>query len=641
MSQVMHNFVVGTNPYENSHGDYHTKGNGEWHATAATMEEALEVIFGSMSFPSEPTGRKQFVPGTSLAGVHEEEVIQVWSSNPVIVQRTAAALGEKLNVHDGRGNDFGLEAEIMVTRLDKYCRPVRALLTAPDAPGDASQGISPLGASVIKYEEAKHEIQHAVQMKKMEVAKKQWEVEGIARKMQGDMAAMQQQIGVFDAYLHGTRHRTQIHRGNSGTGRYQVYQNRVFLSEEVAVLGNFADMDFKGMEELEKWLISSGHIWKLLPFERCILATRIRQERKEYGDPLANVWNNMANMQNMIWIRDGENVFHVDVEYQFDNAVFPHKDQFDRVLVAVQSGVFEKAFQAKPPTNWHGQKLKPGEYDVMGTMKRKPLEEAEPYCTRRITHQRFVEMQDWLNCPESYTELLDRQIKDAVHDHLRERNKKQMLFAVIIQGIVDNTGYLQIPKGTDMFNWENVSRYFDLVYDYAHGLPFQGWADKVEPFVNGKAAPGDWIVVPKLHEACPGADSRRNSEFTESRPMLLRVVGMAECEMRRYVDKEYVTVKEMRPVVSYFPIRRRGDRSLSYADNAKARTKQPIRLTLKSSTFIRVPMSPQYARDILNDREWKIKHRDLVPLMVNYDKIIQAMKAPEIGFIFKWDKYED
>ena len=638
-------FVLGTNPYDNCHGDYHTKGNGEWHTTASNLDEALQLIFGSMDYPSEPTGRKEFVPGVSLEGVNENDVIQVWSDEPDVRKRTEAALGGKINtcgLHSGRGHEFGLACEVKVVDLDKYLTPVRALLTAPDAPGNPEKSLSPMGASVLKYHEIKHEIKLAAQMQKMEVAKRQWEVEAMADEMKEKMKLMEEQIGVFDAYLHGTRHRTQMCRGTHGSGKYQVYQNRVYLSEEVSLLGNFVDMDFKDMEALEKWLVKSGHIWRMLPFERCILATRIRQEKKDYGDPLANLWNNMANMQNMIWIRDGENVFHVDVEYDFHNAIFPHKDQFDRAKRVVQDSLYTRSFKWSPPKNWHGEKLKKGEYDVPGQMMRKPLEESEPYCTVRNVKAKFHSMADWLTS-EYYTELLDKQINDSVNDYLREWNKKQMIFAVIIQGIVDNTSYLEIPKGTDMFNWENVDRYLNLLYDYSHGLPFQGWADKVEPFTNGKVTVGDWIVA-NVNEYVPATTRFGDGKtIKESRPMLLRVVGLEEVT-EQYYGKDGELAKRMvkKPVVKYHPKATRWRRSHNtYADYQKARTKTPTPLTLKKSDFIRVPMSPHYAKDILNDRDWKRKNPALVPLMVNYKHIINAMKTPVNGTILKWDKFDE
>lgn len=46
-------YVIGTNPYDDCHGDYRTRGNGEWHTIAGNLQEAFQVIFGSMSFPGE------------------------------------------------------------------------------------------------------------------------------------------------------------------------------------------------------------------------------------------------------------------------------------------------------------------------------------------------------------------------------------------------------------------------------------------------------------------------------------------------------------------------------------------------------------------------------------------------------------
>lgn len=638
-------YVIGPSPYDNCKGDYHTKGNGEWHTDAANIEEALQVIFGSMMFPAEPTGRNIFVPGVSLEGVADDDVIQVWSTKPEVAEHMRKVVGERGGMHNGRGQGFGLEAEIKVTDIEKYCHPVRKLLGMPaEIEGQATASVSPLGASVIKYHEVKHEIQQAAQIQKMELAKRTWEVEAMKEEMEAKMKVMNQQIRVFDAYLHGTRHRTQLCRGNSGTGRYKVFQERVFLSEEVAILGNFVDMDFKGMEALENWLVQSGHIWKLLPHERCILATRIRQKEKDYGDPLSNVYNNMANMQNIIWIRDGENVFHVDVEYDFHNAIFPHKDQFDRAKRVILDKLFTERFKKKPPTNWHGERLKKGEYDVPGQMKRKPLEEPEPYCTVVNQHAKFTSVEEWIDDKDSYPELLDRQINDAVHEFLRNENKRQMIFAVIIQGIVDNTNYLAIPKGTDMFNWENVNTYLELVYDYTHGLPFRGWADKVAPYIDGKVSAGDWIVAKVKEYIEPKYQYGKGTEYSESRWMLFKVIGLVAHEQRYWVNDEHThkTRTVNVPVVKYHPKASRWTRHYdSYADYQKARTKTSIKLALKSSTFVRVPMSPQYAADILNDREWKRAHPHLVPLMVNYKSIIQAMKAPVNATVLRWDEHED
>jgi hypothetical protein len=635
-------YVIGDNPYENGHGDYHTRGNGEWFATAPNVEEALKVIFGGMPFPCEATGRKLFVEGVSLPGICDEEIIQVWSNEPQAHERSHAGLKDyKGGGLHTRGHNLSLHLEIKVTDLDKYVTPARALLMAPLTPDAANTNtdISPMGASLVRFDDVKHELQAAIQREQMDIAHRQWELESVSDAMEERMKLMQQQLGVLNTYLHGTRQRTQLTMGNRGTGKYHVFQSRQFLSEEIALLGNFDDFDFKKLEDLERWLIKSGRIWKFLPFERCILATRVRQEKKDYGDPLINLINNYENMQNMIWIRDGENVCHVDVDFDFHNAVFPDRNQFDRAFQVCRNHLWRKAFKWTKPKNWHGELLKPGEYDVMGQMRRKPIDEQEPYYTQKIEKARFHTIESWLDS-EFYTELLDKQLRDAVHEYLREVNRRQMVFAVLLQGIVDNTQLLDVPKGSDLFNWEIIDRYFVLLSDYTHALPWKGISDKVAPYLDGKVNKGDWIVALVDEYIDSGVQGVHGTTYKESRPVLFQVTDVVEVTLRTYLGSEgYKNTQAMRPTVNYHPIKSRRSRGEDYW--SKTRTKAPVKLTLKNSDFLRVPMPPSLAQQILDDRSWKKTYRWAVPLMVNYKKIIKAVQDGENCTILRFDNCDD
>lgn len=640
MKQKANRYTIGDKPYDTARSDWHTKGNGEWFTTAMNVEDALNVIFNSLPFPGEATGRKLFLPGISLEGVHSDEVIQVWSTQPEIVAQTKKILkqidSKEGGFHDGHGKDFGLELELPVTDIDRYLKQAHTLLAAPasdstDLQSDTPPVLSPMGASLVQFHEKKEELQLSIQRERMELTKAEWAMENLSDEMEEKVKLLNQQMMVLNTYLHGTRHRVQLARGNRGSGRYKVFQNRQFLSDEIAVLGNFDSdqFDFKSVPDLEKWLCQSGRIFKFLPFERCILVTRIRKDRKEYGDPISNVWNNMENMQNIVWIRDGDNVFHVDVEQNFTNAIFPGKDQFNKALNIVQNHIFTKSFELEEtPTDWRGDKLKPGEYDVMGEMCRKPLEEEKPYCTRAIVQNRFKTMQDWLDNKEAYPDVLNSQIVDAVHDYLRKVNKRQMIFAVLLQGIVDNTSLLDIPKGTDLFNWETVDQYFELLYDYTHAITWNGISDKIKPYINGPVKKGEWIITeineyvetPKEKEEGIGM-SHRGSHYKETWPMLLQVTG----------------VLEGKPVVKYHPKLQRWRRDVaSYEDFQKARKKEPVTLTVAKSSYLRVPMPPSLAEQILDDRNWKMEHKWLVPWMVNYKQILTAVKKGVNGTIIKY-----
>jgi hypothetical protein len=632
-------YAIGTSPYDSS--TRHRRGDdGCPYAEATTLEDALHTILGSMLFPTVWTGRAKFIEGISLPNVPASEVIQVWSSEPDIAERTQRLLTNEEDWrtwHNGRETRYGLHCELRVAELQKHISPARALLKGPDGPANEAKELSPMGASLLQFKEAQFDMQSAIQREGMNLAKRQWEMETLEEDLESKMGTLKQQLGVMNAYVHGTSNKTQISFGNKGTGKYKVYQERQFLSEEIALLANLQSFDFEQVEELEKWLVKSGAIWKFLPFERCILACRIRKDEKDYGYWVENLYKNMLNMQNIIWIRDGENVYHVDVEFNFNNAIFPDRNQFERAFSTTRDHLFERAFKKKPPTDWSGKKLKSGEYDVPGKMRRKPLEEEEPYYTSRLERRQFETLQDWISDEQLYPDLLDKQIRRAVQDHLQEVNKKQMIFCVLLQGIVDNTNLLEVPKGTDLFNWETVEKWFELVFDYSHGLPWKSLSDKIEPHINGKVLQGDWIVA-IVNEYIPGKGFHGGTMYKETWPCLMQVVGTIEGERGRYVDGEMKRVKTINPVVLYHP---RLERLPRFGDwSNRPRVKAPKRLILENSNYIVMPIGQDSAKQILDNREWKKQYKWAVPIMVNFKQVLKAMATKQFTVIHE-EKYAD
>jgi hypothetical protein len=639
-----YDYTIGPNQREASESK--TKGNGCWHTQAASMKEALRIIFGSMTYPGEASGRERwngsgFVEGVSIPGKHDGEIIQVWSNEPAAVERVPYK-DRRRHWHDNKpdpSEEF-LLCEIEVTKLDEYLTPITALLAGPKNE-NVCEALSPMGVSVVQFEQQKQELQKAIQFSKFEIQQRKWTLQEIEEAMEEKIDLINQQIRVVNAYIHGTRCRTQIHTGRQSTGPYYVFQTRQFLNQELGLLANFHDFDFQDLVGLEKWLVRTGHVWKLLPHERCILVTRVRDTEKEYGNVWENMFKNEMNMQNMIWVRDGENVYHVDVEFKFDNAVFPDKDQFDRVHRTVLEHVWNSRFnpsydrwghssfgrQVDPP---QGQ-IKPAEHNEMDKKTYEPENERSPYTEVRIVNKRFKTVDEWLDS-DSYTPELDTQLRRACQDYLREKNKKQMIFCVLLQGIVDNTELLQIPKGTDLFNWENVAKYFVLVSDYTHGICDHTQTDKFEEYLDiSKVRVGDWVIA--------WLDENTYRYDREGRPWLFKVTGMADVakpEQGEVTHKSgHLTISAKThdesghwPVVMYRP------KAKHYRHGATDdRVKALQRLVLNPKhrrrekeigvgRVLRVPFSPGLAEKIIDDREWKMQHRDLVPIVAQYRKVV-------------------
>lgn len=641
-----YSYTIGPNPREASESN--TKGNGCWKTQATSMKEALRIVFGSMSYPCEAAGRDRwhgvgFIEGVSIPGKHGDEVIQVWSNEPAAVERVPYK--DRVKEWESTKVDSShqyLLCEIEVAKLGEYLTPITALLAGPENE-NSNEALSPMGVSVVQFEQHKQELQKTVQLSKFEIQQRRWALEQVEEAMQERIAAMNQQIRVVNAYCHGTRCRKQIHTGKSGTGPYYVFQTRQFLNQELALLANFHDFDFQDLSGLEKWLVRSGHIWKLLPHERCILVTRVRDVEKNYGNVWENIFKNEMNMQNMIWIRDGENVYHVDVEFKFDNAVFPDKSQFDRVHRKVLEHVWNNRFNPSYDRYGHSSfgrqidspqgQIKPVEQDHMDEKKfYQPEHERSPYTEVRIVNKRFKTVDEWLDS-DAYTPELEAQLRRSCHDYLREKNKKQMIFCVLLQGIVDNTELLQIPKGTDLFNWENVAKYFVLVSDYTHGICDHTFTDKFKEYLDvSKIRVGDWVIV--------WLNERAYDSNGSGSPWLFRVVGMADVvkpaqEISHTSGFLTISAKTKDesgrwPVVLYRPYSKRYRWGKQDDDRVKASKRlilNPKRSVtkddaVKPTLILRVPFSPGLAEKIIDDREWKMQHSQLVPIVAQYRKVV-------------------
>jgi len=89
-------------------------------------------------------------------------------------------------------------------------------------------------------------------------------------------------------------------------------------------------MDFRDLEEFDKWVTSSDkHLQQVLPEPKGLIAIRVRREQKDYGDKWANFFNNKENMRTYLLIRNGENLYRVIAPVFIPDRMFPVKGEFD------------------------------------------------------------------------------------------------------------------------------------------------------------------------------------------------------------------------------------------------------------------------------------------------------------------------
>jgi hypothetical protein len=590
--------AIGDSPYD-SGARTREEDNGMWRVDADTIEQALERMFGSMLYPGAATGRYNdyYIPGVSIL-YPSEEVIQVWAHDAeaiALLQKAIDAVGDKNHhrnyiPHDGNGHHMGVVREIHVSELTKYITPVRKLL-APIA-GDG-RTLSPLGASLVTLSDMRQDLQRSMMMTQYEVDLKRRDMEKLEEQMEERQKQLDTGMRLLNMYMHGSEQAVRLNEGIPAAPgeRWRVYQTRQFLNKEIGVLANFDDFDFQNLEALDAWLMKTGRIWKLLPFPKTILATRIRDTSKDYHDVFHNIYWNELNFQNILWLRNGENVTRVNVEHDFDNAVFPDPKSEQKIMAAIEERVW-KSFFSRTHRGWRGQEIAEKQ-EPLG-LKKNAEKEAEPYVVAQIVQNRFKTLEAWKSSDEFHA--IEPQMRQQVFDHIREKNKEQMSFLMLIQGMVDRSKLLDVPPGTDLFQSELCSRYFELIYDYNHGLPDYTYAKQMKPYLTG-AKKGDWIIVPYIY-------TPKGNKYGQH-PTLYKVHDVKE---------------DGGIVVRYHPMSRRRlpVEGGSYWDKERRPVKNAKPATLHNIPYLRVDLQLKLAEAILDDREWKMKNEWVTPLLAHW-----------------------
>lgn len=128
--------------------------------------------------------------------------------------------------------------------------------------------------------------------------------------------------------------------------KLRVMQRRLYMDEECLLSYQHGGMEFKDIGEFDVWLSQPENRDRVLPFERCMVAMRVRRNRKEresdgsLRDALINFSFDLADKYTYMYIRNGEQIFRMDCDLDFGQMIFPDKSMFnpDESLMVKMSG---------------------------------------------------------------------------------------------------------------------------------------------------------------------------------------------------------------------------------------------------------------------------------------------------------------
>lgn len=125
----------------------------------------------------------------------------------------------------------------------------------------------------------------------------------------------------------------QIKDGASAplTEKIHLFQRRAYMDEECLAQYQAGGMDIHSIEVFDEWICKPENLSRLLPFERCLVAFRVRRYTKERPcTTLAQFIRIASEMQTDKWtylyMRNGEQVFRLRTSIEFDEQLFPDLD---------------------------------------------------------------------------------------------------------------------------------------------------------------------------------------------------------------------------------------------------------------------------------------------------------------------------
>ena len=121
--------------------------------------------------------------------------------------------------------------------------------------------------------------------------------------------------------------------------KLRVMQRMLFMDEECLLGYRTGGLDFDGINQFDEWLCEPENLNRILPFQRCIVAMRVRRNPKErdWKGDIRILFNNIAKQNSDKWtflyIRNGEKVYRLESDgFEFDaenDFLFPAKDAFN------------------------------------------------------------------------------------------------------------------------------------------------------------------------------------------------------------------------------------------------------------------------------------------------------------------------
>lgn len=300
-----------------------------------------------------------------------------------------------------------------------------------------------------------------------------------AGELHGVIGQIEKRIFNISLYAGLTEEVVQVREGEQGAydDKIHLMQRMMYMDEECLVDYKAGGMDMRNLSEFDEWLSKPDNLERCLPFTKCVALFQVRRKRKEReADSNAQAYINIQLAKEdgltFMYIRNGENLYRLSTDIDFDEKMFPDTGTFDLnepMMASTWSGGAKNFLM--PVREWEILKAEQQkkEREAKAWRKANPQkkwEKANPnkswhhYAYPSGTRNGFrKDMHDYK--PFDSTNVYYDDIMDDMHEQMERFNR----VALILQGVLDRSPVLHPHPKAETWKPEGFELIFKLVYD--------------------------------------------------------------------------------------------------------------------------------------------------------------------------------
>ena len=302
------------------------------------------------------------------------------------------------------------------------------------------------------------------------------------------MEAIEGRIFNIDLYAGLSEQLIQIQDGKTAEhdAKIHIFQRRHYMDEESLLNYKVGGMNFNQIEKFDAWLLDAENLNRILPFDRSVVAFRVRRYDRRSDENVKGMEGIMQLMfereqdrKTFLYFRNGQKVFRLTTSIDFGEKLFPDMEDF---LTALSGTMYVK--------HYNGQN--PGFITEGDFLQRKEVYEKKLATDRlkggdNLWHlERENPAYEWKPFSKD----------DLYYDELMEQHSKEMekhnRVILLLQGILDRTPVMHPHPKWQLWEQNGFEQALKPVYDVDMALvsgpppSFEAYRDRLaETLVPG------------------------------------------------------------------------------------------------------------------------------------------------------------